>query len=60
MYLEENMTDWSGPFFIKNEKGEYKLAPMCKECGFGDKDGCCLKPCTYLWSMAEAEKKNND
>ena len=48
-----------GPFFIKNEKGEYELAPMCKECAFGDEKNCCLNPCTYLWGIAESQEEND-
>lgn len=49
-----------GQFFVRtvetNETDtEYCLAPMCKECAFGDEAGCALKPCIYFQFDDEVE-----
>ena len=51
-----------GPFFVRtvetNETGtdvKYCLAPMCKECAFGDESGCVLKPCIHFQFDDEVE-----
>jgi hypothetical protein len=43
-----------GPFFIR-EGETYDLAPMCKDCAFGDEEGCTLKPCIYFQFDEEVE-----
>lgn len=45
----------SGPFFVK-ENNEYILADICKNCAFGDEEGCLLDPCIYLEFIEEDEK----
>lgn len=51
-----------GPFFVRtveiNETDtyvKYCLAPMCKECAFGDGTKCVMKPCIYFQFDDEVE-----
>ena len=37
-----------GPFYVKDEFDNYILADMCKECAYGDEQGCVMKPCVYF------------
>ena len=50
------MDKYGGPFYVKTNEG-YEFAEMCKECAFGSEEHnfCCLKVCTYLEAVAEAE-----
>ena len=52
--------NYKGPFYVRNEQNEYELADICKQCAFcSESDGVCyLDPCTYLFSVAEAECEN--
>lgn len=49
----------NGPFFVK-EGDQYKLAPICEECSFGNSAGCLLKPCVYFDYLVDEEKEEEE
>lgn len=51
--------NYSGPFFKKTSEG-LELADFCKDCAFGDEEGCLLNPCIHFQYTEETEKTERD
>jgi hypothetical protein len=49
-----------GPFYVKNDKGEYSLCFECVNCGFYSmvRRECILRKCPFIFNVdAEASKE---
>lgn len=50
---------YTGPFFKKTSEG-FELADICKECAFGDAEGCLMCPCIYFQTVEPQEAGDSD
>lgn len=45
-----------GPFYVKHLE-DFVLAEICRDCGFGDENGCLMNPCIFMPQGEEEEEE---